>query len=55
MGISAFGHEDKEKHPIYVSKKYCGEKQVDLLLIEEGKRHHVLIKYFNRRNIKMSY
>ena len=56
MGISAFGHQDKEKHPIYVSKKYCGEKHVDLLLIGEGgKRHYVLIKYFNRRNIKMSY
>ena len=23
IGISAFGYENKEKHPIYVSKKCC--------------------------------
>ena len=41
-------HEDKEKHPIYVSKKCCGEENIDLLLIrKEGKRHYVLIKDFN--------
>ena len=35
----------KEKHPIYMSKKCCEEKQVDLSLIgQEGKRHYVLIK-----------
>ena len=45
--FSVFGYENKEKHPIYVSKKCCEEKHVDLLLIgEEGKRH-VLIKDFN--------
>ena len=45
IGISVFGFENKEKHPIYVSKKVCEEKNVDLLLIEEkGKRHYVLIK-----------
>ena len=43
-----FCYENKEKYPIYISKKYCEEKQVDLLLIgEEGNRHYVLIKYFN--------
>ena len=43
-----FGYENKEKHPIYVSKKCCEEKHVDLLLLlEEGKRHYVLIKDFN--------
>ena len=25
MGISVFGYEDKEKHPVYVSKKFCEE------------------------------
>ena len=36
MGISAFGYENKEKHPIYVSKECCEEKHVDLLLIKDG-------------------
>ena len=36
------------KHPIYVSKKCCEEKNVDLLLLgEKGKRHYFLIKDFN--------
>ena len=39
IGISLFGYENKEKHPIYVSKKCCEEKHVDLLLIAERKRH----------------
>ena len=48
IDISVFGYENKEKHPIYVSKKCCEEKHVDLLLIgEEGKRHLLLIKDFN--------
>ena len=48
IDISSFGYGNKEKHPIYVSKKCCEEKHVDLLLIgEEGKRHYVLIKDFN--------
>ena len=43
-----FFYENKEKHPIYVSKKCCEDKHVDLLLIgEEGKRHCVLINYLN--------
>ena len=45
ISISVFGYENKIKHPIYVSKKCCEGKQVDLLLIgEEGKRHH--LKHF---------
>ena len=32
IGISVFGYENKEKHPVYVSKKCCEEKYVDLLL-----------------------
>ena len=48
ISISIYGYENKEKHPIYVSKKCREEKHVDLLLIgEEGKRHYVLIKDFN--------
>ena len=48
IGISVFGYKNKEKHPIYVSKKFREEKHVDLLLTrEEGKRHYVLIKDFN--------
>ena len=43
-GINILGYENKEKQPIYVSKKCCEEKHVDLLLIEEiGKTHYVLI------------
>ena len=29
IGISVFGYENKEKHPIYVSKKCCEDKHVD--------------------------
>ena len=43
-----FGYENKEKHPIYVSKKCCEKKNVDILIIEQkGKRHYVLIKNYN--------
>ena len=46
ISICVLGYENKEKHPIYVSKK-CEEKHVDLLLTgKEGERHHVLIKGF---------
>ena len=38
IGISVFGYENKEKHPIYVSKKFCWGKHVDLLLMEEKAR-----------------
>ena len=38
--VSVFGYENKEKHPVYVSKKCCEDKNVGLLLIgEKGKRH----------------
>ena len=33
IGISTFGYEKKVKYWIYVSKKYCEVKHVDLLLI----------------------
>ena len=49
INITVFVYENKEKHSSYVLKKCCAEKHVDLLLTEEkGKRHHFLIKYFNR-------
>ena len=38
IDISVFGYETKEKNPIYVSEKCCEEKQVDLLLTEEGEK-----------------
>ena len=48
VDISVFGYENKEKHPIYVSKQRCEEKHVDLLLIGEGeKKHYGLSKHFN--------
>ena len=48
MGVSVFHYENKEKHSIYVSKKCCEEKHINLLLMgEKEKRHYVLIKYFN--------
>ena len=56
IGISSFGYENKEKHPIYVTTKCCEEKHVDLLLIgEEGKRHDVLIKGFNNSGMAILY
>ena len=48
IGISVLGYENKEKHPLYVSKKCCENKHVDLLLIGEGqKKHYALMKNFN--------
>ena len=38
ISISVFSYENKEKHPIFLSKKCCEEKYVDLLLIEEGEK-----------------
>ena len=40
--------ENKEKYQIYVLKKYCEDKYVDLLLKgKEGKRHYVIVKKIN--------
>ena len=48
INISVFSYGNKEKHPIYVSKKCCKEKHFDLLLIgKKGKILYVLIKDFN--------
>ena len=38
IGISVFGYENKEKHPIFVSKQCCEEKHADLLLKREGEK-----------------
>ena len=35
IGINVFGYENKDKYPIYVSKKCCEEKHVDKLLTGE--------------------
>ena len=42
IGI-VFGYENKEKHPIYVSKKCCEEKHVDILLFGEGEKNTMLL------------
>ena len=47
IGVSAFGYENKEKKPIYISKSVV-KKHVDFLLkVEEGEWHYVFIKDFN--------
>ena len=47
IGISAFGYENKGKHPVYVSKKFFKDKHDDLSSIcEEEKKYYFLIKDF---------
>ena len=36
--ISIFGYENKEKYLIYVSKDWCEEKHVDLLVTKEWEK-----------------
>ena len=43
IGVSFFGYENKGKHLIYVSKKYCEEKHVDLLLIGERENNTLFL------------
>ena len=48
IGISVFGNGNKVKYQIYLSKKCCEDKNVDLLFTgEEEKKHYALIKDFN--------
>ena len=48
IGISVFGYENKEKHPIYLSKNCYEGKHVNLFLTgAEEKRHYFLNKDFN--------
>ena len=47
ININVFGYENKKLYPIYVSKQ--NEDMLNLLLItEDEKTNHVLIKDFNR-------
>ena len=39
ISISIFGYGNKQKYPIYESKRCCKEKHVDLFLIEEGEKN----------------
>ena len=45
IGISIFGYENKVRYPIYVSKKCCKDKHVDLLLICEGEKKYKNTSY----------
>ena len=46
--INLFGYEEKQKFPIYISKKKY-QDHMELLLITEGEnKHYVLIKDFNK-------
>ena len=46
--INVFGYEEKQPYPIHISKETF-EDQMNLLLItKDEKKHHVLIKDFNR-------
>ena len=48
ISISVFSYKNKEKHPIYVEEKFCEEKHVTLLLMEEkAKNWYNFIKDFN--------
>ena len=43
--VRVFGYENKEKYPIYVSKKCCKAKHVDLLLKGEGENKYYALSY----------
>ena len=48
ISINVFGYENKQRFPLFVSKKVF-ETTLDLLLImEDEKQHYVWIKDFNR-------
>ena len=36
IGISVFGYENKEKHPIYLSKQYCKQNIMIHYIFEEN-------------------
>ena len=40
ISIGVFGYENKGKHTMYVSRRCCEEKYMDLLLIEEERKGH---------------
>jgi len=48
ININAFGYEDKQKFPIYISKEKFDDHLNLLLITENENKHYVLIKDFNR-------
>ena len=55
IGISVFGYKNEEKHPIYVSKKYCKERDFiaknTLLLLKILQLLWMIILYIVEKNI----
>jgi len=47
ININVFGYENKQKFPIYISKEKFND-HLNLLLISNEEKQHVLIKDFNR-------
>ena len=47
ISISVFGYENKENHPMYVSKKCCEENHVELLLIGEKEKNTMFYQKFS--------
>ena len=48
INVNVFGYQDKQFHPIFISKQH-NKDVLNLLLITEGeKQHYVLVKDFNR-------
>ena len=52
INISVLGYENREKNPIYVSKKWCEDKHMDLLLIDKT---HILLKILIRSCMIIHY
>ena len=52
INISVLGYENREKNPIYVSKKWCEDKHIDLLLIDKT---HILLKILIRSCMIIHY
>ncbi|XP_068713295.1 uncharacterized protein [Montipora foliosa] len=48
ININVFGHEEKQKYPIYVSKEKYEDNMNLLLITENENKHYVLIKDFNK-------
>ena len=48
ISISVFGYENKEKYPIYVSKKCYKEKHADLLFIRKGQKNTTFLSMISK-------
>ena len=55
IGFSVFGYEDKKKYPIYVSKKCCEYKPVDLLLIDEEEKGTMFLSKISTHSCMIMY